>query len=70
MNGKEIIFVVEEDPEGGYNARALSEPIFTQADQLQDLHARIRDAVRCHFDEGQEPKIVHLHYVREEIIAL
>ncbi|MEW6233929.1 MAG: 2-oxoisovalerate dehydrogenase [Candidatus Omnitrophota bacterium] len=70
MIDKEIIFVVEEDPEGGYNARALSEPIFTQADQIEQLHERVRDAVRCHFEEGQEPKIVHLHYVREEIIAL
>lgn len=51
----ELIFVVEEAPEGGYTARALSASIFTEADSLADLHAQIRDAVRCHFDEGQTP---------------
>jgi hypothetical protein len=48
----ELIFVVEEAPEGGYTARALNASIFTEADSLADLHAQIRDAVRCHFDEG------------------
>ena len=48
----EIIFIVEEAPEGGYTARALGESIFTEADDLAQLHARIRDAVQCHFEEG------------------
>lgn len=70
MNCKEITFIVAEDPEGGYIAHALGEPIFTQADRLEQLHDCIREAVRCHFEEGEEPQIVHLHHVREEIIAL
>ncbi len=65
----ELIFIVEEAPEGGYTARALDQAIFTEADDLEDLHVRIRDAVRCHFDEGKEPKILRLHFVREEVIA-
>ncbi|HZF11983.1 MAG TPA: 2-oxoisovalerate dehydrogenase [Thermoanaerobaculia bacterium] len=65
----ELIFVVEEDPEGGYTARALGEAIFTEADDLDGLHEQIRDAVRCHFDEGSEPKVLRLHFVREEVIA-
>jgi hypothetical protein len=65
----ELIFVVEEDPEGGYTARALGESIFTEADDLDSLHEQIRDAVRCHFDEGSEPKVLRLHFVREEVIA-
>ena len=53
---KEIVFVIEEDPDGGYAARALGEPIFTQADDLPALHEMIRDAVRCHFgDESLRP---------------
>ena len=48
----EIIFVVTEDPEGGYTARALAESIFTAADDLPSLRARVRDAVRCHFEKG------------------
>jgi hypothetical protein len=65
----EIIFVVEQAPEGGYSARALGESIFTQADSMADLHARVRDAVRCHFDEDKAPKMIRLHFVRDEVIA-
>lgn len=66
----ELIFLIEEAPEGGYTARALSESIFTEADDLDSLHEQIRDAVRCHFDEGQQqPRVLRLHFVREEVIA-
>jgi len=66
----ELIFVVEEAPEGGYTARALNAPIFTEADTLADLPDQVRDAVRCHFDEGKTPKVIRLHFVREEVIAV
>jgi hypothetical protein len=66
----ELIFLVEEAPEGGFLARALGEAIFTEADDLASLHENVRDAVRCHFDEGLEPKILRLHFVREEVLAL
>lgn len=66
----EIIFVLEEAAEGGYTARALGTSIFTEADTLSQLHDEIRDAVRCHFDEGQTPKVVRLHFVREELLAV
>ena len=66
----ELIFVVEEAPEGGYTARALDVPIFTEADTLADLPSQVRDAVRCHFDEGLAPKVIRLHFVREEVIAV
>ena len=66
----EIIFAVEEAPEGGYTARALGESIFAEADTMEALHDQIRDAIRCHFDEDAMPKIVRLHFVREEVIAV
>ena len=66
----ELIFIVEEAPEGGFTARALGASIFTEADDLSDLHAQVRDAVRCHFDEGEGPKVIRLHYVREDVIAV
>lgn len=66
----ELIFQVEESPEGGYTARALGASIFTEADDLEDLHTQVRDAVRCHFDEGETPALIRLHFVRDEIIAL
>jgi hypothetical protein len=65
----EIIFLVEEAPEGGYSARAVGESIFTQAADVDDLHARVRDAVRCHFEDGAAPTLIRLHFVRDEVIA-
>jgi hypothetical protein len=66
----EIIFLVEEAAEGGYTARALGVSIFTEADDLQSLYDQVRDAVRCHFEEGQAPKLIRLHFVRDEVIAV
>jgi hypothetical protein len=65
----ELIFLVENAPEGGYTARALGESIFTEAEDLTGLREQVRDAVRCHFGDGQGPKIIRLHFVREEVIA-
>ena len=66
----EIIFVVEEAPEGGYTARALGESIFTEADVLADLQTHIRDAVRCHFDPNEIPRVIRLHHVRDELLTV
>jgi len=65
----EIIFLVEEAPEGGYTARAVGESIFTQAASAGELHAQVRDAVRCHFEDNAAPKLIRLHFVRDEVIA-
>ena len=70
MSIKEIIFMVEEDPEGGYTARALGYSIFTEAETLEELKESIKDAIKCHFDkDGEIPKIVRLHIVKEETFA-
>ncbi len=66
----EVIFTVEDAPEGGYIARALGVPIFTEADDLESLPDMVRDAVICHYDEADRPHVVRLHYVRDELIAL
>lgn len=66
----EIIFLVEDAPEGGYLARALGESIFAEADDLDALHEEVREAVHCHFDESTAPSVIRLHFVREEVIAL
>jgi hypothetical protein len=65
----EVIFSVEESPEGGYEARALGHSIFTQADTLEELRAMVRDAVRCHFDDAERPRLIRLHMVKDEVIA-
>jgi len=58
----ELIFMVEDAPEGGFVARALGESIVTEADTIAELPGKVRDAVRCHFEEGKAPKIVRLHH--------
>ncbi len=68
MSGQEIIFVVEESLEGGYEARALGYSIFTEAETLQELRQMVRDAVACHFDRDHRPAIIRLHLVKDEII--
>jgi hypothetical protein len=66
----EIIFLVDEAPEGGYTARALGQSIFTEADDLGSLEENVRDAVRCHFDAPDIPRVVRLHFTREQVIVV
>jgi len=65
----EIIFLVEDAPEGGYTARALGVSIFTQAETEEELKTNVREATESHFGDGDAPKIIRLHFVREEVIA-
>lgn len=67
---QELIFLVEEAVEGGYNAKALGEAIFTQAETLEALRTNIKEAVECHFDEGKAPRLIRLHIVKDELIRL
>ena len=67
----EIIFVVTELAEGGYAAEALGHAIFTVAETLDELNDMVRDAVVCHFeDEQSRPKMIRLHFVREQLLAV
>jgi len=70
MNESEIIFAVEESPEGGYEAKALGHSIYTQADTIEELRKMVQDAVRSHFDEGAGPRVIRLHLVKDEVIAV
>ena len=67
----EIIFEVREDEaDGGYTASALGYGIHTQGNTLEELRAMVREAVRCYFDDTMElPKIIRLHFVRDEVLA-
>ncbi len=68
MADAEIIFAVEESPEGGYEARALGYSIYTEAETLQELKAMIRGAVGCHFEAEAKPRVFRLHWVKDEVI--
>ena len=69
MRPTEIIFEATEAPEGGYDARSLGYSIFTQGEDWNDLKAMVRDAVLCHFDEDNVPRVITL-LVRDEGIAV
>ncbi len=70
MAQREIVFAVTESPEGGYEAKALGQAIFTQAETLEELKAAAQDAVRCHFDEASRHRVIRLHLVRDEVIPV
>lgn len=69
----EIIFEVQEDDiDGGFVATALGHGIVTQADTVEELREMVKDAVRCHFGDGipgPMPKVIRLHFVRDEVLA-
>lgn len=66
----EIIFEITEAPEGGFDARALGHSIFTQGEDWADLKAMVSDAVLCHFGDRGEQRVVRLHFVMDEAIAV
>lgn len=66
----EIVFIVEDAPEGGYTARALGYSIYTEGATWDDLKSAIQDALACHFEDEQKPRIARLHYLREEVMAV
>ena len=70
MAQSDIIFSVQESPEGGYEARALGHSIFTQADSLEELKTMVRDAVACHFSDSDKPSVIRLHLVKDEVIPV
>ncbi len=67
----EIIFNVREDEvDGGYTASALGYGIHTQGETLEELRSMVKDAVYCYFEDSAErPRVIRLHFVREEILA-
>jgi hypothetical protein len=65
----EVVFLIEEAPEGGYTAKALGHSIFTEADSWNELRESVRDAVNCHFEKGETPQLIRLHYVKDEVLV-
>jgi hypothetical protein len=65
---EEIIFLVKESPEGGFEAKGLGVSIFTEAETIDGLQEKIKDAVQCHFEEVK-PRLIRLHMVKEYVFA-
>ena len=70
MRPMEIIFEVTEAVEGGYDARALGHGIHTQGESWDALKEMVQDAVLCHFDDGCAPRVIRLHLVKQEVLAV
>ena len=66
---KEIIFLVEESAEGGFQAKALGYSIFTEGNTFEELKMMVQDAVHCHFEPSEKPPVIRLHMVKDEVIA-
>ena len=66
----EILFYVKESADGGYEARAVNHSIYTQCEEYDELPDTLREAVRCHFDEGRVPALIRIHFVKNEVIAV
>jgi hypothetical protein len=68
MTDCEIIFTVTENPEGVFEAAALGHSIFTEADSFEDLKEMVQDAVRCHFEDEDRPRVIRLHLVKDVVL--
>ncbi len=62
--------MVEEAPEGGYQARVLGQAIFTESDTFEELKKMVQDAVQCHFKSSDTPRFIRPHTVRDEVITV
>ena len=65
----EIVFMVKEAPEGGFEARAQEFSIFTDGATEKEIKDNICDAIDCHFEEAERPKLIHLRYIKDEVFA-
>ena len=65
----EIVFLIEEAPEGGYAARALGYSIFTEAGNWSELREAVRDSIKCHFEPSELPRVIRLHYVSDKVLV-
>lgn len=65
-----IIFLVEESAEGGYEAKALGESIFTAVENMAQLKENVKEAVLTHFGDNEHPSVVRLHFVKEELMKI
>lgn len=64
----ELIFEVVQEADGGFCAQCLTRDIFAEADSWEALRDEVREAVAAYFFDGEAPKIIRLHLVRDEVI--
>ncbi|HEV2328310.1 MAG TPA: 2-oxoisovalerate dehydrogenase [Verrucomicrobiae bacterium] len=69
-----ITLQVEPDESSGWYVAFWDAPggeggITTQTRDLQELQANVQEAVRCHFDKGNMPREIQLHFVADPILT-
>jgi len=57
-----ILFTIQESTDGGFTAKALDYPIFTEGDDLNELKTNIKEAVDCHFEQGNDQKFILINH--------
>ena len=70
---EEITLRVERDEESGWLVASWDGPegggITTQGKDLRELQEQVQDAVRCHFDRGEAPRRIRLHFVSDPVLT-
>lgn len=67
---RQIIFEVIQEFDGGYCAERLTESIFTQGDNWDELRASVTESVGAFFFDRPKPTGFRLYQVRDEVFAL
>jgi predicted RNase H-like HicB family nuclease len=68
---KEIIFLIHEAQEGGYHAEAVGVGIFVEGETIEALKENIKGGIDCFYTESKgTPSFAHLHFVKDEVMAL
>lgn len=71
---EEITFQVQRDEESGCLVASWDDPsglggITTQGADLRDLQQQITEAVSVHFDRGESPRRIRVHFVSDPILV-
>ena len=66
----ELIFEVTQEADGGFVAECLTEGIFTQADNWEELRRNVKEATAAYFfDRKEMPASIRLRLVRDEVLV-
>jgi hypothetical protein len=67
----ELTFLVREAEEGGYYAEAVNVGIFAEGETMDELKLSIKSGIECYYENAESiPSFAHLHFVKDEIMAL
>ena len=64
------VFFTTSNPGGKGPAIGKDVPPLKDASNIDELKAMLQDAVRCHFEEDDRPRVIRLHLVKDEVIAV